>query len=131
MFFMVHLMACFWFLAASLEDNLFLTWVGARHLVDSSSPYQYLNSLYWAFQTVTTVGYGDFTCFTPSEYILATLWMCIGVTFYSFTIGNVSSIIANLDQKAVILNSKLNTLDEYSKKYKLPTDIRLKVKIYI
>jgi len=54
-------MACFWFLAASLEDNMYLTWVGERGLIDSSMGYQYLNAIYWATQTITTVGYGDFT----------------------------------------------------------------------
>ena len=120
-FFMVHLMACFWFLAATFEDNLYETWVGAKGLVDESSLYQYFNSFYWAFQTVTTVGYGDFTLSTNTEYILALFWMMVGVNFYSFTIGNVSSIIAAMDSKAAVLNSKLNTLQEYSIKYQLPS----------
>ena len=101
-FFMVHLMACFWFLAATFEDNLYETWVGAKGLVDESSLYQYFNSFYWAFQTVTTVGYGDFTLSTNTEYILALFWMMVGVNFYSFTIGNVSSIIAAMDSKAAV-----------------------------
>ena len=118
--FMVHIMACIWFLFASLEDNLYETWVGSRNIVDSSMGQQYFESVYWAFQTVTTVGYGDFSISTPNEYILALLWMIVGVNFYSFTIGNVSSIIASMDSKAALLNSKLNTLNEYSKKYNLP-----------
>jgi len=39
MFFLVHLMACFWFMAASLEDNIYDTWVGGRGVVDSSQGY--------------------------------------------------------------------------------------------
>ena len=57
---MVHLMACFWFLAASFEDNLYDTWVGGRGKVDAKPIIQYFHAFYWAFQTVTTVGYGDF-----------------------------------------------------------------------
>ena len=91
-------MSCFWFLAASLEDNLFKTWVGEKDLVDTSSAYQYFNSIDGALQTVTTVGYGDFTCQTTTEYVFAIIWMTIGVNFYSLTIGNVSSIISNIDQ---------------------------------
>ena len=49
MFFMVHLMACFWFMAATLEENIYYTWVGARDLVDSEKSYQYFNAFYWAF----------------------------------------------------------------------------------
>jgi len=104
---MVHLMACFWFLAATFEDNLYDTWVGGRGIVDAQPIRQYFEAFYWAFQTVTTVGYGDFGVSTKPEFILALIWMVVGVNFYSFTIGNVSSIIATMDSKAAILNSKL------------------------
>ena len=56
--------------------------------------------------------------------------MIIGVNFYSFTIGNVSSIIAGMDSKAAILNSKLNTLNEYSTKYNLPISTQNKIKTF-
>ena len=41
------------------------------------------------------------------EYILCIIWMLFGVSVYTLTIGNVSSIIANLDQKAFFLSQKL------------------------
>ena len=40
-FFMVHLMACFWFMSATLEENIFETWVGSRDIADRSKGYQY------------------------------------------------------------------------------------------
>jgi hypothetical protein len=96
-FFLIHIMTCFWYLAATFEENLYRTWVGERGIVDSSQMYKYLNSFYWAFQTITTVGYGDFVISTPLEHVFAIFWMMIGVNFYAFTIANVSSIIASLD----------------------------------
>ena len=45
-FFLVHLVACFWYLAAQFEDNLFGTWVGARGIVDSQREYKYFNAFY-------------------------------------------------------------------------------------
>ena len=76
--------------------------------------------MYWAFQTLTTVGYGDFGISTTAEYMLCLFWMIVGVNVYSMTIGNVSSIIATMDSKASVLNQKLATLSEYSLKFNLP-----------
>uniref|UniRef100_A0A7S3CPI6 Cyclic nucleotide-binding domain-containing protein n=1 Tax=Strombidium rassoulzadegani TaxID=1082188 RepID=A0A7S3CPI6_9SPIT len=56
--------------------------------------------------------------------------MIVGVNIYSFTIGNVSSIIASMDSKAALLNSKLNTLTEYALKYNLPATTQAKIKNY-
>lgn len=128
--FLVHLMACFWFLFASFEDNMYLTWVGARNLVDANAEIQYLNSFYWAFQTVTTVGYGDFSISTTLEYIFAIFWMIVGVSIYTITIGSVTNIIQNFDKKAAILSSKLNTLSDYSMRYKLPDTTYNKIRIF-
>ena len=90
-------MTCFWYLAATFEADIFTTWVGAKDIVNESVSYKYLVSFFWAFQTVTTVGYGDFSINETSEYMLCLFWMIIGVTVYSFTLGNVSSIIADAD----------------------------------
>lgn len=97
-------MTCLWYLFATFEDNIYDTWVGGRGIVDSSIGDQYAESFYWAFQTVTTVGYGDFGINTRSEYAAALLWMIVGVNFYAYTIGNVTSLIANSDNKRNILN---------------------------
>jgi hypothetical protein len=44
---------------------------------------------------VATVGYGDFGAKTNAELYLSVFWMIFGVGFYSFVIGNLTSIIAN------------------------------------
>jgi len=51
------------------------------------------------FQTLTTVGYG-IPSVTLAERCIALLWMFFGVGFYSFTIGNLATIISNIDIKA-------------------------------
>ena len=64
-------------------------------------------SVYWAFQTVTTVGFGDISIGHRDEYVLAIFWMLTGVSIYTLVIGNVSNIIADIDSKAFELNQKL------------------------
>lgn len=119
-FFMVHLMSCFWFLSAKFNDFEHDCWVVMRGIEDRDDGYQYLTSIYWALQTITTVGYGDIPAATMTEQILSVLWMIFGVGFYSFTIGNLSSVIASMDTKNGILKQKLNTLQDYAKRIALP-----------
>ena len=70
------------------------TWVYRKGLTNSTPGEQYLYALHWATQTVTTVGYGDIGAITTAEIILSFIWMMVGVAFYSFIIGNFSSIIS-------------------------------------
>jgi hypothetical protein len=59
----------------------------------------YLVSLYWAFTTLTTVGYGDIAAFSDSEIILSLIWMLFGVGIYSFIIGSLTSVLSNYDAR--------------------------------
>jgi hypothetical protein len=53
--------------------------------------------MYWAFQTITTVGYGDMVILILQEYFIAIIWMFAGASYYSYTVGAVAGIIANMD----------------------------------
>jgi hypothetical protein len=88
--FLVHLMGCFWFLQAKLDSFNPNTWVIRKNYMDDPHSLQYLASIYWALQTLTTVGFGDVYAETVPEKILAIVWMLSGIGFYSFTIGNLS-----------------------------------------
>jgi hypothetical protein len=80
---------------------------------------------------LTTVGFGDIPAVTTAEKILGVSWMIFGVGFYSFTIGNLSSIMASIDIKASKLQAKMNTLSEFAKKSKLPALVQAKIKRFI
>lgn len=77
------------------------------------------------------MGYGDVQGSTTLERVYCLLWMIFGVAFYSFTIGNLQSIISTIDVKASELTSKLNTLTGFAKRTKLPDNIVLKIKRFL
>lgn len=89
-----HVFACFWFLTAKFDNFDPDTWVYRLNVIDLDPSIQYLYSIYWSTQTVITVGYGDIPAVTAGEMLLSLFWMIFGVGFYSFIIGNYSSIIA-------------------------------------
>jgi hyperpolarization activated cyclic nucleotide-gated potassium channel 2 len=93
-----------WFLFAKLDDFGPDTWVVRKNYIDKDAGTQYLASIYWALQTLTTVGFGDINAVTVTEKVITIFWMIFGVGFYSFTIGNLSQIIASIDIRAEILN---------------------------
>ena len=113
---LTHLFACLWFMTSKLDDFNPDTWVYRLNLIDEDPSIQYLWSLYWSSQTVITVGYGDLPAVTPSEMVLCLFWMTFGVGFYSFIIGNYSSIISSNIQIQASIQLKIKSLAELAKK---------------
>lgn len=131
MLFIVHLISCFWFLMASFSDNNPYTWVGNYEIDDEPAIYQYVTSVYWAYQTLTTVGCGDIRAFNTLERCFSLLWMIFAVGFYSYIIGNLESIINMNEQKNQELQAKLNTLTDFASRNKLPEWLINKIKRFL
>jgi hypothetical protein len=127
---LVHLMSCFWFLIAKFDDFNPDTWVYRLGIIDSTPWYQYLVSLYWAFQTLTTVGFGDVGSMTNIEIVVCCVWMIMGVGFYSFIIGNLSSIMNDIDDKNSKLQDKINALSDFARRTKLSQTTVDKIKTF-
>ena len=94
-FFLIHLFACFWYLSAKINDFDPNTWVARKGLLGITNfdelytvtVQKYVESLYWALQVLTTIGYGDFGAGTTSEYVLNLVWMVLGVAYYQVVFG--------------------------------------------
>ena len=127
---LIHFMTCFWFMFAKLEDFNPDTWVFRVDIRDKDPWYQYLVSTHWCLQTLTTVGFGDIGSKTTMEMLTCCAWMVFGVGFYSFVIGNLSSIMHDIDEKSSKLQNKINALNDFATKTKLPNNTVEKIKRY-
>ena len=56
--------------------------------------------------------------------------MIIGTNLYAFSIGNVSTLIANLDQEEAEFTKQLNVITEFADRVQLPNYIRNRMKIH-
>lgn len=118
--FLVHLVSCFYFMIVSFSDFDPQCWIVIHGLIDADNFTQYISAMYWAFQTLTTVGYGDMQGKTMEERVFSIMWILFGVAFYSFTIGNLQSILSEIDANSSELSSKLTTLTNFARQTQLP-----------
>jgi len=56
------------------------------------------DGLWWAFATLTTVGYGDIYPVTDGGRIIAVLTMIFGITVYSLMIANITFFVQRIGQ---------------------------------
>jgi hyperpolarization activated cyclic nucleotide-gated potassium channel 1 len=103
-------------------------WVVRTESQDSSDLHKYLLSIYWAITTAATVGYGDIVPFSNMEILLAVSWMVVGVGFYSYTVGSLSSFLTSIDTRDSVLAMKLAAVTEFSKETGISQDIRNKLR---
>jgi hypothetical protein len=127
--FIAHLLACFWYYVSMAEigeypDNW---WNGKLHLIDAPVEVHYLSSLYWAFTTMTTVGYGDLTPQTNSERTYSSLAMILGATVFGYIVGNVARIIDQLDVGAYKIKEQRENIRHYMLEQNLPQHIRMRM----
>ncbi|OMJ94420.1 hypothetical protein SteCoe_2474 [Stentor coeruleus] len=128
---LVHIMGCLWFFTAKFNEFNPDTWVFRHGYINSDTTTLYITSIYFVFTTLTTVGYGDIVAFTTEERVFALIIMSFGVAFYSYTISNLSTIMASIDSRTLNMKARISALNEFAKATKLPEDLKQRIKSHI
>eukprot|EP00736_Rhodelphis_marinus_P006792 Rmarinus@m.16227 len=124
-----HLMTCMWYGISAMNDNTD-TWVDGADLDLSDKKSLYVAAAYWVFMTMTTVGYGDLVPQQNSERVVAIILMSIGSMLFAYIVGNISSLVQNLNQAQTVYNRKMESLQQFMKYRKMPEGMRRRLRDY-
>ena len=121
----------FWFVL--IAHFIALGWIaiGAGE-TDRSFRDQYIRALYWCITTIATIGYGDYTPNHDSnrQIIYTMIVQIIGVGMFGYIIGNVATLIVNIDSARADFRNRLEEIRNYMRINKIPAPIQDRVKNY-
>ena len=126
----LHVVACAWFLVPYLDGFPSDSWAAIEGLEGASESTRYIRSLYWAIVTTTTVGFGDITPHRNVEYVFAMVTIVLGASMYAFIIGNVASLISNLDMAKATYWARVETVNQYLRSRQVTPELNQRVRDY-
>ena len=133
-FLIAHFIACFMYSisAESLSPNNFINLiVNKSNDLCESIDCLYLSSIYWAYSTMVSVGYGDISPQTTDEKMFGIACMIMTSVTFGVILGNIGSIVSKnseTDNRRREITSNLNT---YLKHHKVEKQLAEKVKMFI
>lgn len=96
--FMTHWAACVLYMVGVAQfESEGKNWLEIENLNDASVSEKYVNSLYWAFTTMCTVGYGDFHPNTSGERIVSIVIMIFSSGVFAYIINDIGRMVSGFN----------------------------------
>ena len=134
LFLVAHFVACTMYLVSSdnmSPDGFVAKFVNKSDELAVSPEALYVSCLYWAFTTMTSIGYGDITPSNTSERLLCIMVMIISSGIFGFIIGNIGSIIEKHSHKENVRRETIVNLNCIMKKHSFSNDLKAKTRKYM
>ena len=131
-FLVTHVVACFFYLIglSGGNDDEDGGWIYREMYHDKPVASRYVASMYWAFSTLTTVGYGDISARTPQEQAFSMMMMLTGVSWYAIIVSSMSSIMSTFDAQNKAIRDKMLSVNSFVRSAKLPLPLAQRVRSY-
>lgn len=97
------------------------------HLDPPTQTRRYITAMYWAYTTMTTVGYGDISSITVAEKVWAIVTMIGSGFFFSFVVGRMASVISKLDSVRSARGEELESITTFLNDVDLPRGLSKRV----
>jgi len=126
--FTAHMLACAWF---GISDGTPESWVYHYNMHDRSPQDQYAYALYWAYVTMTTVGYGDVCAVNNTERVFAIILMVIGVTFFGYNLFMVCAVLVDGDLRSSRAKKREIMIINFCTESEIPSLMKRRLKVTI
>ena len=134
LFFIAHFLACIIFSISSndLSPNTIIYQMTCKsdELLMTNADF-YITTIYWAFVTMTSIGYGDISPQTINERIFGVIAMLISSVMFGVIIGNIGTLSEKYSMKDKERREMLFTANLYIKTHNLPSTVKYKLRRYI
>lgn len=87
---------------------------------------QYVYSFYWSTLTLTTIGELSHPHTNP-EYLFMTLEYLIGILMFATLVGNIGSIMENVQRNRTLFQNKMDNIKTYMKTTQIPENLQERV----
>ena len=95
-----------------IARNSYPNWILRAKLEVTDFHNLYICAIYILLMALTTVGYGDITCYSFHERIFQIFLLIIGIIAYSWVVSSFSNFIQKLNEKSADYEKKKSIIDE-------------------
>ena len=95
-----------------IARNSYPNWILHTKLETRSFKDIYICAIYILIMALTTVGYGDITCYSLIERIFQLILLVVGIMAYSWLVSSFSNYIKKLNERSADFEKKKKILDE-------------------
>ena len=117
LFITAHWLACGWLAIGGID-------------MEADDFSKYLRALYWCITTLATVGYGDIVPKTNLQTVYTMVVMLLGVGVYGYVIGNVTTLVANMDLAKTHYREKMERLAAFMRYRNIPPTLQRRLRDY-
>jgi CRP-like cAMP-binding protein len=138
----MHLLACGWYLCAAMHADHRTTWVARRviptrgseperTLMDEPAEVQWVHAMYFILTVFSTVGFGDMSAYTTGEIVYVCIVMIVGAVAHGIVIGEVINLISEENEDTRWRKSQSNLLKAFSNHANFPQQMTDKLTDWI
>ncbi|XP_057866829.1 potassium channel KAT1 [Cryptomeria japonica] len=126
-FFSIHCAGCCFHLIASRYKEPHNTWIAnsiSSNISEISLWERYVAAIYWALNTLSTVGYGDIHPQNVPEMIFDSVYMIFSLGLSAYLIGNMTNLIVQDSSRTRRFRSMVTAASNCASRNNLPEELQ-------